>query len=106
MIDQDHSREDQVSPTVELPLKYKDLISQSEGENQQEELELNVQISKSKLEVDISQTNLDLANAKQALAKTKRAIPYDVSKEIKAYEKVKSLEGGLEYAKKVLEERF
>lgn len=56
--------------------------------------------------MDISQTNLDLANAKQALAKTKRAIPYDVSKEIKAYEKVKSLEGGLEYAKKVLEERF
>ena len=56
--------------------------------------------------MDISQTNLDLANAKQDLAKTKRATPYDVSKEIKAHERVKALEGGLEYAKKVLDERF
>ena len=90
----------------ETPLKYKDLISQSETQIQSEQLELDVQKAKSKLEVDISQTKLDLANAKQALSVTKRAIPYSVHEEIKAHQEVESLELGLAYAEKVLSERF
>lgn len=56
--------------------------------------------------MDISQTKLDLAKAKQVLAKNKRRVPYDVSLEIKAYTEVKALEEGLAYAEKVLAERF
>jgi hypothetical protein len=65
-----------------------------------------VQKAKSKLEVDIAQTKLDLANARQKLATSKRAIPYKVQDEIAAFQEVQSLEEGLEYALDVLKERF
>jgi hypothetical protein len=58
------------------------------------------------LEVDISQTKLDLANAKQKLLLTRRAVPYSVQAEITAYQLVESLEEGLVYAQNVLAERF
>ena len=87
-------------------LKYRDLISQSEGELQSEQLELNVQKSKSKLEMDIAQTKFDLAEANQRLNTAARRIPYDVTLEIKVYEEIIALEAGLAYAEKVLSERF
>jgi hypothetical protein len=56
--------------------------------------------------VDISQTKLDIANAKQALINSQRAVPYSVHKEIEAYQEVANLEAGLEYAEEVLKTRF
>ncbi len=56
--------------------------------------------------MDIAQTKLDLANARQKLATSKRAIPYKVQDEIAAFQEVQSLEEGLEYALDVLKERF
>jgi hypothetical protein len=58
------------------------------------------------LEVTIATTNLDLANAKQNLLKTQCAIPYSVNAEAAASEEVDALEKGLEFAKRILEERF
>ena len=91
---------------TQKPLKYKDLISQSQEEIQSERLELDVQKSKSKLEVDISQTKYDLAQAKQKLNDTKRAVPYCIQKELNAKAEVDSLEAGLKYAEEVLADRF
>ena len=56
--------------------------------------------------MDIAQTVYDLAEARQKLHDTKKAVPYVVSKEIAAHETVVSLEAGLKYAQKVLRERF
>jgi hypothetical protein len=69
-------------------------------------LELDVQKSKSKLEVDISQTKFDIAQAKQRLLLSQRAIPYSVQNEIAAYQEVENLEAGLAYAQDVLDTRF
>lgn len=88
------------------PVKYVDLISQSEGEKKSEQLQLDVQKAKSNLEVSIAQTNVDLAEAKQKLADAIRAVPYNVDTEIAAFMEVQSLQDGLVYAKKVLKERF
>jgi hypothetical protein len=88
------------------PVKYRDLISRSEEALQLEQLELNVQVAKSELEVSISQTKLDLSLAKQKLENSKRAIPYSIQCELVAFKEVESLELGLEYAERVLKERF
>ncbi len=88
------------------PSKYRDLISQSEGEMKSEQLQLDVQKAKSGLEVSIAQTKLELANARQRLAEAKRANPYSIETEITAIQAVLDLEQGLEYAESVLEERF
>lgn len=90
----------------ETPLKYKDLLSQSAEEVQSEQLDLDVQTAKSQLEVDIAQTKLDLSKAKIAFNEAKRANPYSIQCEITAKALVDSLEKGLEYAQKVLTERF
>ena len=91
---------------AQTPLKYKDLISQSQEEIQSERLELDVQKSKSKLEMAIAQTKFDLSEAKQKLARTQRANPYCVQAEISASQEVTGLEEGLKFAEKVLTERF
>jgi hypothetical protein len=65
-----------------------------------------VQKAKSGLEVAIAQTRLDLAEANQKLADTKRAIPYSLKAELTAYQEVEELQSGLDYAEKVLTERF
>lgn len=90
----------------ETPVKYSDLISKSEKDIQVEELALEVQKAKSNLEVTIATTKFDLANAKQALAKTKAAIPYSVNAELSAYREVEALEEGLAFAEGILAERF
>ncbi len=95
-----------VQQQVQTPVKYRDLISQSETQLQLEELDLNVQKSKSKLEVDISQTKYDLAAAKQKLAAVQRTIPYNVHDELKAYQEVVALEDGLAFAEEILALRF
>ena len=87
-------------------LKYKDLISKSEQQIQSEELDLKVQESKSHLEVTIATTKRDLARAKQDLAKTQSQVPYNVHAEIDAQANVDSLQYGLEYAERILKERF
>lgn len=69
-------------------------------------MELDVQRAKSVVELAVAKTNLDLAEAKQRLAEAKRANPYSLEAEIAAFNEVEGLEGGLEYAQKVLEERF
>lgn len=56
--------------------------------------------------MNIAQTNLSLANAKNALSAAKSANPYRIEDEIAAFQEVESLERGLAYAKQVLEERF
>jgi hypothetical protein len=71
-----------------------------------EQLALDVQKAKSQLEVNIAQTTFDLAEAQQRLSDAKASNPYNLQREIKAYEEVESLTSGLAYAKKVLEERF
>jgi hypothetical protein len=58
------------------------------------------------LELSIAKTKLDLAQAKQKLAESKRANPYKLDAELKANQEVEELEGGLAYAEKVLSERF
>ena len=88
------------------PLKYKDLISQSENQVKSEQLDLDVQKAKSKLEVTIAQTRFELAEAKQKLSDSQRAIPYCVEEEMRASQYVDDLEGGLAYAEKVLADRF
>lgn len=90
----------------QAPLKYRDLISQSETQVKSEALELDVQKSKSKLEVDISQTKYDLAEAKTKLANVQRKVPYSVQEEIKLHLEVEALEHGLAFAENVLKERF
>lgn len=92
--------------TQEQQLKYKDLISQSTEDQQSEQLELDVQVAKSQLEVDIAQTKVDLAKAKVKFAETQRANPYSVQSELAAKGLVDSLQEGLNYAQKVLTERF
>jgi GTP-dependent phosphoenolpyruvate carboxykinase len=92
--------------TKKSVLKYGDLISMSQSELQLEELELKVQEAKSTLEVTIATTNRDLAKTKQRLTACQRAVPYSIQDEIDAFEEVKSLETALDYAKKVLRERF
>jgi GTP-dependent phosphoenolpyruvate carboxykinase len=92
--------------TVKKQLKYADLIFQSDDQIKLEEKELTIQKSKSQLEVDIAQTKVDLSSAKQALAASQRAIPYSIHAEITATKKVESIEAGLEFATKILKERF
>jgi len=87
-------------------LKYKDLISKSDTQIQSEQVALDVQKAKSTLEVSIAQTALDLAEATQRFNNAKGANPYSLQAEINAYQEVNSLKEGLEYAKKVLEQRF
>lgn len=58
------------------------------------------------MEVDISQTKYDLAEAKTKLANVQRKVPYNVQEEIKLHLEVEALEQGLEFAEKVLKERF
>jgi len=103
MITEDNNLSEQVVSPV---LKYKDLISKSDTQIQSEQLALDVQKAKSTLEVSIAQTALDLAEATQRFNNAKGANPYCLKTEIRAYEEMNSLQEGLEYAKKVLEERF
>jgi hypothetical protein len=49
---------------------------------------------------------LDLAEANQKLSNSKRAVPYSLKAELKAYQEVEELQSGLDYAQKVLTERF
>jgi hypothetical protein len=49
---------------------------------------------------------LELAEANQKLADSKRAVPYSLKNELTAYQEVDELTTGLEYAQKVLTERF
>jgi len=56
--------------------------------------------------VTIATTKFDLANARQALSKTKAAIPYSVNAELSAYREVEALEEGLAFAEGILAERF
>jgi len=58
------------------------------------------------LEVNIAQTAFDLTKATQKYYDCMRANPYNLQREIEAYQEVNRLSEGLEYAKKVLEERF
>jgi len=90
----------------EKALKYEDLISQSEENKRSEQIQLDVQKAKSGLEVAIAQTKLDLAEANQKLSNSKRAVPYSLKAELKAYQEVEELQSGLDYAQKVLTERF
>jgi len=56
--------------------------------------------------VTIAQTRFELAEAKQKLSDSQRAIPYCVEEEMRASQYVDDLEGGLAYAEKVLADRF
>lgn len=58
------------------------------------------------MEVTIATTKRDLARAKQDLAKTQSQVPYNVHAEIDAQATVDSLQYGLEYAERILKERF
>ena len=63
-------------------------------------------MAKSSLEVSIAQTKLDLSKAEVKLSEAKRAVPYSIQEELNAYKEVTALKKGLEYAEKVLLERF
>jgi hypothetical protein len=65
-----------------------------------------VEEAKSNVSLAIGETNLALAKAKLKLNASKRAVPYDILNEIAYAKEVEELEAGLEYAKKVLAERF
>lgn len=92
-------------PTTKV-LKYVDLISKSAKDLEKEDLELKVQESKSQLEIDIATTNRDLANARKELSLAQSACPYILQNEIDAMQNVESLTNGLEFAKRILVERF
>jgi len=87
-------------------VSYASLISKTEKELEKEELELKVQTSKSNLEIQIATTNKDLADAKRRLLAAQSAYPYNVQEELTITEEISSLELGLDFAKKILSERF
>lgn len=94
------------TPKTTKVLKYVDLISKSAKDLEKEELELKVQESKSALEIDIATTNRDLALARKQLVQAQCACPYSLQAEIDAMSQVSELEAGVEFAKRVLAERF
>jgi hypothetical protein len=98
--------ETEASASNQNPLSYKEMISKSQEYKQSEQVELDVQLAKSSVEVAIATNNKDLAEARMVLNKAKAAVPYDLETELKAYKNVADLERGLEYAKRVLAERF
>ena len=96
----------QTTETVKSIITYKELITQSQEQVELEDLELTIQEQKSTLEVQIATMKRDLSLAIRETNEAMRAIPYNVIKEKASSSKVKAIEETLEFAIKVLKERF
>jgi hypothetical protein len=87
-------------------LKYRDLINKSDSTLKVEALDLKEAKAKAQLQVTIATSKLKLAESEEALTKAMCADPYSLDAEIQAYNDVESIKAGLEYAERVLAERF
>lgn len=87
-------------------LKYAQLIDQSQQALQEEEKAFKVESARLDLEASINVTKRDLALAKKALDASQKASPYSVQKESELTDKVEGLQKGLDFAEKILKERF
>ena len=88
------------------PLKYQDLLQQSQQEKDQQALEFQVEEAKQQLEADILATKRSLAASKQDLLKAKSAQPFDAQKIINIQIRVEGLEDGLSRLLNLMEELF
>ena len=88
------------------PLKYQDLLQQSQQEKDQQALEFQVEEARQQLEADILATKRSLAANKQDLLKAKSAQPFDAQKIIDIQIRVEGLEDGLSRLLDLMEELF
>lgn len=88
------------------PLKYQQLLQQSQQEKDQQALEFQVEEAKQQLEADILATKRSLAASKQDLLKAKSAQPFDAQKIINIQIRVEGLEDGLSRLLNLMEELF
>jgi hypothetical protein len=58
------------------------------------------------LEVTIATTKKDLASARRELIAAQSAVPYNVQYELDAYQQVQGLESALDFAERILLQRF
>lgn len=91
---------------VAVAKTYLELISQDEKQVQKENLKIKAQeslleLNKKKLEVKKNITVL-----KNAVEKSKRAVPYNVEEEFKFVKDLEKLEDLLEFIEEVIAERF
>ena len=88
------------------PLKYQQLLQQSQQEKDQQALEFQVEEAKQQLEADILATKRSLASSRQDLLKAKSAQPFDAQKIINIQIRVEGLEDGLSRLLDLMEELF
>lgn len=88
------------------PVKYLDLISQSQTDITAEQLAFKADDAKlAVMNAEIA-TRKSISSKKIELSNAQRAIDYDIQKEINIIAEIESLEKGLLFIQKVLKERF
>lgn len=88
------------------PVKYLDLISQSQKEVDTAQLEFRAQEAALSVDSAILETKKQIASKKIELANAQRAIPYSLNRELEVVTEIEQLEKGLAFAEQVKVERF
>ena len=87
-------------------VSYLEMISQDEKKIKKEQLEFKAKEAQHNVDMTILETEKKIYSLKTELEEAKRAVPYDVSKEIELVNEIEGLEASLEKAKAIREERW
>lgn len=88
------------------PVKYLDLISQNKEAKEKKQLEFKAKEAHQSVQMHVLETEKAIFSKEAELEEAKSAVPYDINVEMKLASEIDSLNKGLEFANKILAERF
>lgn len=88
------------------PVKYIDLISQNKEEKEKKQLSFKAKEAHQSVQMHVLETEKAIFSKEAELEEAKSAVPYDINLEMKLTSEIESLNKGLDFANKILSERF